>query len=246
LCLILSTLFLLSDKSAQILTLRAILVDASSRVTGRFNYFSELFYAIEDNRLLKEENLRLHFENSLLQENQLQIARLKELLELKENSPYELKAGSIIAWGSVPIPNTVTINLGESDGIRKNCPVISSSGLVGKIKETGKNSSLCQLLTDRSFRVSAVLRKTGAYGLLRWKQDNKAVMDEVLKNSRVIVGDTVITSEHGNIYPRGIPIGIVDSYADGPDLFKIVNVRLFVDYLQLRDICVITGGKPKK
>jgi len=237
-CLFLSTLLLLSNNSAQILTLRSILIDASTSVSEPFKQFFQVFTALEDNKHLRAENIRLTYENSLFQQQKREIERLKEILQLKEGLQYEMKAGSIVGWSSVPTPSTVTINLGAEDGVKKNDPVISNEGLVGKILSTGEKSSVCQLMTDRNFKVSAIIRETGAFGLLQWHQDDIAIM-EVQKSLIVNEGDTVVTSVHGNIYPEGILIGIVDSYYDGPELFKIVKVKLFVDYLQLHDIAII-------
>ena len=137
----------------------------------------------------------------------------------------------------------ITINLGSRDNVKKNDPVITSAGLVGKILQPGRTSSLCQLLTDRNFKVSAITRSTNTYGHLRWYADDTALMDNVNKSSVVMIGDTVVTSQHGNIYPEGIPIGVVKNFEDGPELFKDVYVKLFVDYVQLKDVAVIVNVK---
>ncbi|MFC1561713.1 rod shape-determining protein MreC [candidate division KSB1 bacterium] len=220
------------------LTLRVLLIDISSKFTTPLNSVVEIFDALEENRALTEENIRLNHEISMLRNREKVISSLREMLSLKERTEFDLKFGRIIQWGSIPVPNTVTINLGENDGVKKNDPVISKKGLVGKIIEAGRNSSLCQLFTDRNFKVSAITKNPEAFGILQWKQDNIAEM-QIHKSSIVAVGDTVTTSEHGNIYPEGIPIGIVDSFEEGPGLFKNVEVKLFVDYLQLKDIAVI-------
>ncbi|MFC1477670.1 rod shape-determining protein MreC [candidate division KSB1 bacterium] len=238
-CLSLSTLLIFSNQSTQIFALRAALVDIFSFVTAPLAYTSKVFRALDENELLKAENLYLRYENSILRKSEDEIFRLRELLELKKQREYTFKLGSIISWGDIPIANTVTIDLGKEDGIKKNDPVISYKGLVGKVLNVGDRSAVCQLLTDRNFKVSALTRSTGAYGLLKWKEDNIAVMEEVQKSSVIIEGDTVVTSKHGNIYPEGIPIGVVASYYEGPDLFKIVHVELFVDYLQLYDVAVV-------
>lgn len=237
-CLFFSTIFILSDSSVQVLTLKTIISDSIVKITGQFRFFSELYNAFEENKKLKSENIRLSFDNSRLMEDQSEIKRLKELLNLKSISRDDLKFGSIVGWGTIPVPNRVTINLGSKDGVVNNCPVITGRGLVGKILSAGENTSICQLLTDGTFKVSSKLRKTDAVGFLKWKQDDIAEM-EVWKSNEIIIGDTVITSEHGNIYPAGIPIGIVSSYSEGLELFTYIEVKLIVDYLKLKDVSVI-------
>jgi len=213
--------------------------DFSSKITQKLSWFSLIFSALEENERLKVENIRLSFENALLTDLKNENDHLHDLLEYKKNSPFDFKTGQIVHW-SPTFLSTVTINLGQGDGVKKNDPVITNDGLVGKIIEASNNSALCQLLTDVSFRVSAQLKNSDIVGFLKYKEDDKAVID-IRGSAEVFVGDTVVTTSHGNIYPYGIPIGTVIDFTREPGLFKTATVKLFVDYDQLRDVSVITN-----
>lgn len=237
LCLILSVTLIFSNNNEQVETLRAMFVDVSGSITKKLNWFSLVIGAMEENKRLLSENQRLKYENALIREISDENFRLKELLEFKKTAPFEFRAGHIIHW-SVPLLSTVTIDLGLADGVMKNDPVISNGRLVGKIIEAGNSSSICQLVTDANFRVSALIRNSDALGFLEYNSGNHAVIQ--VNNSAVVAkGDSVVTSSYGDIYPPGIPIGKVTDFTTDPGLFKTVRVEFFVRYELLREVSVI-------
>lgn len=239
LCITLSISLIFSNQTEQVLTLRALFADFSSSITEKLNRFVLIFSALEENERLRAENIRLSFENTQFYELQKENDRLRELLEFKRNAPFDFQTGQIVHWG-YPFLSTITINLGQRDGVKKNYPVITNDGLlVGKIIDAGKNSAICQLLTDVNFRVSAQLKNSDIVGFLKYQIDNIALMD-IRGSATVALGDTVVTSSHGNIYPIGIPIGTVIDFISEPGLFKTVTVKLFVSYTRLTDVSVIT------
>ncbi len=242
LCLIISTILIFSNQTSQVLVLRTISADVAGSVTQKLNWVVLLFAALEENKQLKSDNLRLNFENDQLRVISEQNQRLRELLDFKQNTKYEFKSGHITHWNS-PLLSTVTIDLGSRDGVTKNDPVITNNGLVGKIIESGSNFSICQLLTDGSFRVSSQLKRAEIMGFLSFLEDNIAVLN-VNGSAVVTVGDTVVSSRHGNIYPFGIPIGTVSDFTREPGLFKTVFVNLFVKYDQLQEVSVILNKNP--
>ena len=238
-CIILSTSLIFSNRTEQVLTLRGNFADFSSSITQKLNWFSLVFSALEVNDSLRVVNERLSSENWQFRELKEENDRLRELLEFKKNAPFDFQTGQIVHWDS-PFLSAVTINLGHNDGVKKNDPVITNDGLVGKIITSGKNSAICQLLTDGSFKVSAQIINSDIIGFLQYKQDNYAVID-IRGSATVNIGDTVVTSSHGNIYPFGIPIGTVINCTSEPGLIKTATVKLFVNYVRLRDVSVITN-----
>lgn len=242
LCFAISLTLLFSNQTEQVLTIRAIFADVSGAVTSKLNWFSEVFYAMDELERLRTENVRLQYKIAQFREVQEQLQRLQNILNLKSRHVYDFKTGSIIHW-TTPLFSFVTIDIGKKDGISKNDPVVIATGLVGKVYNAGENTAICQLLTEAHFVVSAVVRTQygESVGFLQYKGDVFAKM-EVNASAGVEKGDSVVTSGHSNIYPYGIPIGIVEEYAKEPGLFKTVFVRLFVNYGALREVSVITNA----
>ncbi|MFC1564075.1 rod shape-determining protein MreC [candidate division KSB1 bacterium] len=238
LCLLISTSLVFSNQVSQVETLRAILLDVSSVITNRINYITLLFDTMNRNRILTEENLILNYENNRIREIIEENERLRNLIALKERADFEYKAGEIISWNPTPTVSSVTINLGRDNGVDKNMPVITNSGLVGKITYSESNTSVCQLLTDRNFRVSSKIGSGQVIGILEFKENDLATV-RIARSLTVNIGDTVYTSSHGNIYPEGILIGTVEKIEEEPGLFKNITVDLFVNYLKIRQVLVI-------
>lgn len=238
-CIVLSTFLIFSNQTEQVSILRGKFTDFSSSITQKLNWFSLVFSALEVNDSLRVVNERLSSENWQFRELREENDRLRDLLEFKKNAPFDFQTGQIVHWYP-PFLSTVTINLGQNDRIKKNDPVITNDGLVGKIITSGKNSAICQLLTDGSFKVSAQIKNSDIIGFLRYKEDNYAVID-IRGSATVDIGDTVVTSSHGNIYPIGIQIGTIIDFTREPGLFKTATVKLFVNYARLRDVSVITN-----
>ncbi len=218
------------------------MLDMSGFVTGNINSFFMLFTTMERNRVLSQENLVLNFENNQIKEILEENQRLRDLLQLREQSPFKFEAAEIITWNPTPAVSSVTINKGENDGLSKDMPVISMNGLVGKIVETGKYTSVCQLLTDRNFRVTSKIGNSQTEGILAYQMDNFAVVD-IPKSAAAAIGDTVNTSFRGNIYPEGIRIGKVVAIEEQPGLYKSLKVILFVKYSRLKQVLVIIDEK---
>lgn len=244
LCISLSIILIFSNQTAQVTTLRVMAVNFSGSITEKLNWFTLVFNALDENRALKAENQRLSFENALYREVKEENERLKDSLEFKKASPFEFRAGHIIHW-SVPLLSTVTIDLGLKDGARKNNPVISNGRLVGKIIEAGESTSICQLLTDANFRVSSQIRNSDSIGFLEYFEGNSAIIN-IQNSAEVAVGDSVVTSSFGDIYPPGIPIGSVSDFTREPGLFKTVTVKLFVKYESLKEVSVIVNSNLQK
>jgi len=242
LCIIFSISLIFSNQTEQVLTLRVKFADFSSSITQKLNLFSRVFSALEVNDSLRVVNDRLSFENWQFRELKEENDRLRDLLEFKKNAPFDFRTGQIVHWHP-PFLSTITINLGQRDGVKKNDPVITNNGLVGKIIDAGANAAICQLLTDGSFRVSAQIKSSDIVGFLQYKEDNYAVID-IRGSATLTVGDTVVTSSHGNIYPFGIPIGTIIDFTREPGLFKTATVKLFVNYIRLRDVSVIINVNP--
>jgi len=237
-CILLSILFLLSNQNNQIVSIKIVIREFSGKVQEKFMWIPGIFTAIEENKILREKNVSLLMENSSLQEALRENNRLRKLLNLKDKGKETYIAADVIGRSHVEPTNTLSLNVGVKDGVKKNSPVINEKGLIGKIIEVGAEVSLCQLLTDRNFSVSAKVRENRAYGILVWTHDNYAEIN-IPVSFNVKKGYQIITSGFSNIYPPGIPIGkIVDFRNDAYGLFKVLKVKLNVNFYTIENAFV--------
>ncbi len=144
---------------------------------------------------------------------------------------------------------TIVIAAGLRDGIRRDYPVVTGDGLVGKVTGVGRSTAKVTLLTDENSAVAgADLNQPGATGMVKHGQGgiDTLVLDRVTKDQKVEQGDSVVTqgtpgdAKLPSIYPRGIPIGTVVSVGQNDtDLYKKILVRPFVDFSSLSSVLVL-------
>jgi rod shape-determining protein MreC len=146
--------------------------------------------------------------------------------------------------------SAITIDKGSDQGLRVNQPVITGSGLVGKVSDVAPDASRVTLLTDHTSGVSAQVVPDGANGLVKATVGNPSdlILDFVQKGRPVPRGATVITSgwrssKLESLFPRGIPIGEVTHVdSDERELYQRVHLRPFADVRDLDFVEVLTSG----
>lgn len=147
--------------------------------------------------------------------------------------------------------NTLTLDRGATDGILPRQGVISGRSIVGITRNVGDHYTEVLSVLHSESRISAGLRKAGYTGVMRWggKTSREMLLNEIPRHARLSKGDTVETTGYSAIFPRGLPIGIVDSFWIEPGSnFYNVSVRLGHDPANLDYAYAIryTATAPRK
>ena len=144
--------------------------------------------------------------------------------------------------------STVTIDKGESSGVRVNDPVINGEGLVGKVAQVASDGAQVTLITDSSVGVSARIGSTGATGIVQPKvgDPNDLLLQYLPANTQANRGEYVVTSgtvssPDDSLYPPGIPIGQVTS-SNEESAYRSVNVHPLADLHNLDVVQVLTAS----
>ncbi len=154
---------------------------------------------------------------------------------------------SVIARAPSEVQQQIVISAGSDQGLRKDDPVVTADGLVGKVTTVFSNVSRVTLLTDATSAVAALDLTTGAYGLVQHGAAGGAqlIFARVPKTEIVSEGDYVITAgtqlgSLPDIYPKGIEIGRVTSVDQNDvDSFKQIQVEPFADFSALDSVAVL-------
>ncbi len=236
-----SLILISSNDNEQVANLKMRIVGILSIVNKELAEAQSYFNLKKINAELRRENTRLAIENSAMQEMKLENERLRNQIGFKQNSRFRLKAAKVIGRQDRAFINDIILDVGREDSVRKNMPLVTSSGLVGKVYQVGKNVANAQLLFDQNFRVSAIAQRSRVRGIVRWKTGSDfCVMNEVPKHSDVQINDIVVTSEYSQIFPAGIKIGKVKSVKeDIRGLFMEIVVEPAVNFNQLEEVFVI-------
>jgi rod shape-determining protein MreC len=220
-----------------------------------WGWASDLVGAKRENEKLRKQlqdlRSRAVQEQTAVSEN----ARLRELLGYVDGPrfPDGFSGVSTRVVGRPPsvYNQEVLIAAGNSDGVRRNDPVVTQDGLVGLVTEVTSNGAKVTLITDQQSAVSATVLESGAAGIVRHGsgESSALILDRVGKDALVEPGDLVITAgwRTGNLeslYPRGIPIGTVSSVGQQDvDLYKRIQVAPLVNFDSLSDVIVLVAKR---
>lgn len=185
---------------------------------------------------LRLMNTRLIAEQEALTANE----RLKKLLELKESIKAPTVAASIIGEDGAPWFKTLVVDRGASDGFTEGMPVLAAEGVVGQVIKVSSRSSRVLLLTDHASAIAAVVQRSRARGVVRGAGGGRLTLEFSMKEDDVKVGDQVLTSGIGGIFPKGVPVGEVTMVKKGEyGIFQIVEIRPAVMISRLEEVLVL-------
>ncbi|MCD7855941.1 MAG: rod shape-determining protein MreC [Clostridiales bacterium] len=199
---------------------------------------------IEENEALKAEIEELKLDNSRIELLEKDNKNLNGLLDLKEKySAYETTGARIIAKDPGNWYDVFLIDKGEADGVTKNMVVISDGGLVGRIKEAGRNYAQVVSIIDDADAVSAMSLRTGDTGYVKGDLSNKGMckMELIDSSSKIAEGDEILTSHFSSVYPEGITIGKVVSVQNAAETStKTAVIEPTADFKHLDSVLIIT------
>ena len=229
----------LSD-TVQIRAIRSLTVVTVGALQDVLGVIPNYFSLRSENAILRRQNLMLSDEVNQLREATLENLRLKRLLEMKQQEPTRYVAADVIGRTLQLMRNTVTLDVGEADGVRPNMPMVTAEGLVGKVTFTTGHYAVGQTLFNRDIRVSAKVQRSRVDGIILWLGGERLVLQNVAKTLDVQTGDVVITSEYSSLFPHGIRIGTVVRTQEIPgSLFRTVEVAPAVNLEAMEEAFVI-------
>lgn len=239
LLIVISLILLFSNDNTQIRFIRAIAIGSFGAVQSGLSAIPNVFELEQENKYLRETNIKLSNEVSNLKESKLENIRLTKLTELKDKVNLGVVSGKIVNKSLTQTRNTITINVGDKDSVKLNMPVITDAGLVGKIAAISKNYSIVQILYNKDLKFSVKSQRSRVDGILNYDGAGNLLMTNVPKSADVKVGDIIITSEYSNSFPAGIPVGEVVEEGTVDNLFKRIIISPSVNFKTLEEVFVL-------
>ncbi|HET6527514.1 MAG TPA: rod shape-determining protein MreC [Balneolaceae bacterium] len=167
--------------------------------------------ALKTNTYLRKQNVLLLDELSRLRAAAHRNEVLREMLKFSSKSELTLYPVQIVGKEFNQVTNSLTVDAGSEEGIKKGMPMVTADGLAGKVILTANGYSKVMPFSSTLFRVSAKLQKSNAFGIISW--DGSSIQELQLKyipqTTNVEVGEIVVTSGYSNQFPPNIPIGEV-------------------------------------
>lgn len=215
-------------------------------------YFMKGIHDLVDNYFLlvgaKKENASLHRQVADLrtqlagqEEIRLENERLKRSLGFREQIDLPLKSANIIAHDVSSEYYSLRIDRGSADGIKKGMGVISPSGVVGVVQRVATHYADIRTLADPGSNIDAVIQRTRARGIVSGlAREGACKFKYIGRLEEVSVGDTVVSSGFGEIFPKGTLLGQVTAVLPDPSgVLQTVTVKSAVDIYRVEEVFIV-------
>jgi rod shape-determining protein MreC len=201
--------------------------------------------SLRSRKQLQQENQELRGRLGFLEEERVRFFGLERRLErLDEAVLYEppvsgpVRAADVVHVDYGSWYQTLILYAGKG-GARRQQPVVTSEGLLGRVVVVAGPFAKVQLITDRAASVGAMVERTRRQGVARGGREGMLEMDFVPLQADVVVGDRIVTAGIDGIFPRGLPVGRVTAVAPGNELFHRIRVQPAVDFGRLDQVYLL-------
>lgn len=191
-----------------------------------------------------QENVRLEAENEKLlhwQQTALNLdaenQQLRSLLRAVPKTSVSYVTARVIANSGGAFVRMILINAGSADHVSRGQAAITGEGLVGRLTEVGHRASRVLLITDLNSRIPVTIEGAHVPAVLAGDNSERPRLLYLPSANAVKVGDRVVTSGEGGVFPPGLPVGVVSTVeAAGP------RVEPYVELSQLGYVLVVDYG----
>jgi rod shape-determining protein MreC len=224
---------------------------ASGASTNFFRQIVNFRQTAGENERLKEDLATAQLDLRKAQQANVENERLKGLLNLKEQTGYDQVAARVIARDSSVWFNTITINRGSSSGLALNMPVVTGSGIVGRVIALSPWTAQVMMVTDEKAAAGAIvgqLSGSGALGSVRGLGNSGLIeMRYVSGLQNVEVGNYILTTGQDGIYPPGLNVGeVVQVKAGTATQPHQILIRPGAKLDQLEEVAVLLYRPPQR
>lgn len=200
----------------------------------------------KENELLKGKNKELLADIFLLKEVKNENELLKNSMGLEINKEFDLIFADIV--GKDIFRDSILINKGSKDGVRKNQPVLTSQKtLLGRIGEVYENFSEIVLISSPDVSFDAKVSETDISGVLKGNGHSEISLQFVSKEKELKIGNFVVSTALGGIFPEGILIGeIQEIKKSDTDPFQSAKIKPSFDIKSLDKLFIVKNFRSLK
>lgn len=221
----------LMDMAVPVLSFVASPVDSIYKMGRTIGEYTNLH---EENLLLKNQNVELLKWQSAAKAMAVENEALRKLMRVVPEGKSNFVTARFISDMSGPYMHSALLGSGSEAGIKKDQAAINEYGLIGRVVEVGQNSARILLLGDINSRIPVMAETVREKAILAGNNTRLPTLSYLAANSKVTVGERIITSGDGGVFPKGIPVGVITAIEKG-----VVTVQPFVDPAGVEYLSVI-------
>lgn len=195
---------------------------------------------IAENELLREEHKRLETRqltfSSLEQENM----RLRELLQSPVRVADRFLIAELLAVNVAPYSHVVVVNKGLQHGVYVGQPVLDAQGVVGQVLRVSPFSAEIMLISDPNHGIPVQVNRNGVRTIaLGTGHSDRLVMPYLSGGADVEVGDLLVTSGLGGVFPAGYPVARVSVVSSQGGVFAKVSAIPTAQLDRIREVLLV-------
>ncbi|HEX9815235.1 MAG TPA: rod shape-determining protein MreC [Myxococcota bacterium] len=210
-----------------------------------WRHYVSLLDASDTNEGLRARLAAVEEENLQLREALIASGRLARIAETRADFEVPMLPSELVGVDPSPWFRSVLIDRGREQGVRSGMPIISEHGLVGLVTATSTRAAKAMLVLDRQSAIDGIIQRSRSQGIVRGRGTSELDFEFVIRGSDVRIGDVVITSGLGGVYPKGIRIAEVVSVSDpGSALMQTAKLVPAVDFGRLEQVFVMLRRGP--
>lgn len=209
------------------------------KLKNQFDFIFTVKTATNENRALKKQLSGILIENASLRQELSKTKSLVAEQAIISPTTYNLLPATILGASRF-----VIIDQGLESGLKSGMPVIFKDSLIGQIKDVTQNRSTIILTSDPESKISSMVTTTQGKtkGILVGQFGQALLLDKILHQEPIAVGDLVYTEGIETILPKGLVLGTVSEvYSRDNEVFKQARVRPIFDAANLDLVFVITN-----
>jgi rod shape-determining protein MreC len=223
-----------ADVASPVLAIVSQPVAAIDRVVDRVQGAITLY---SENDQLRRDNARLMQWQNVAQGLAVENARLRQLLNLAPDPAVSFVSTRVIANSGGSFVRSVLIDAGTRDGLARGQAAMTGAGLAGRVTEVGERAARVLLLTDRNSHVPVTFDGSHERAVLAGDNSDRPQLLYLPDQSAVKIGDRIVSSGDGGVFPPGLPIGIVAGIDDG-----VLRVEPYAELSRLDYLRIVNYG----
>ena len=208
--------------------------------------YVDLRHTREQDQALRTELARLREEQASFAEDAAEGRRLQSLLGFKQQYIASTVAAEVIGTSGSDRSHVLWIDKGSADGLRPEQPVITPDGVVGKLRDVMPHTAQLLLIDDANSGAGVFLASSRMRGILRGTATGEVTINNLTPDDRIKAGEHVITSGGDEVFPRGLPVGVITAVAPDPQHppYTLIHIQPAANLHRLEEVLVITGTVP--
>ena len=234
---------------AVITPVERLFLNAGHAVRFAWADYLDLRHVRQHDRDLQYQIDQLRIQQAAISEDAVQGHRLQALLSFQQHYISSTVAAQVIGTSGSDLSRVLYIDKGFADGLRPDMAVITPDGIVGKVRdvfpEAAPHTAQVLLINDQTSGAGVILASTRVRAIVRGTSSGRVEIGNLTPDDRIKPGEPVLTSGGDQVFPRGLPVGTIESIAPDPEHqpYTAILIKPAANLFQLEEVLVITGSQ---